>query len=103
MREQQRKRNTYVAMEKFGVRGDKTVRASSIRGRLATNALLVPTQAEWWPEVRAELLSFPAAKHDDCADALGLIGQILDKMFAPSAPAPKTPPKVLSTDSTLCN
>jgi predicted phage terminase large subunit-like protein len=101
MREQQRKRNTYVAMEKFATRGDKTVRASSIRGRLATNTLLVPTQADWWPEVRAELLSFPAARHDDFCDALGLIGQILDKMFAPHAPVKKEPPKVLSLDPTI--
>jgi hypothetical protein len=58
-------------------------------------------QAEWWPEVRTELLSFPAAKHDDCADALGLVGQILDKMFAPHAPIKKEPPKVLSLDPAI--
>ena len=52
------------------------------------------TQADWWPDVRAELLSFPAARHDDCADALGLIGQIFDRMFAPSVPAPKPKPKI---------
>jgi predicted phage terminase large subunit-like protein len=62
MREQSRKKKTYVAMEKFGTKGDKAVRASSIRGRLATNAILVPEQASWWPGVRAELLGFPAAR-----------------------------------------
>jgi hypothetical protein len=35
-------------------------------------------------------LSFPAGKHDDQVDALGLLGQLLDKMAAgerPKAPA----------------
>jgi hypothetical protein len=63
----------------------------------------VPMQAPWWSEIRAELLSFPAAKHDDAADALGLIGQILDKMFAPHVPPKKEPPKILSTDPGMCN
>jgi hypothetical protein len=58
--------------------------------------------ASWWPEARAELLSFPAGKHDDVADALALVGQILDKMSTPHVvPAPK-PPKILSTDPTKC-
>jgi predicted phage terminase large subunit-like protein len=82
LREQQRKHGGYVATETFPTKGDKAIRCQSIRGRLAVGGMLVP-QAEWWPEVRAELLSFPAAKHDDVADAFGLIGQILDRMFAP--------------------
>jgi predicted phage terminase large subunit-like protein len=103
MRERMRQRKVFVATETFPTKGDKSVRAQAIRGRLAVSGIFVPMGSDWWPDVRAELLSFPAARHDDCADALGLIGQILDRMFAPSAPAPKTPPKVLSTDSTLCN
>lgn len=102
MRIRQRARNAHVATEMFPTRGDKSVRASSIRGRLAMSPMFVPTHAEWWPECRAEALSFPVAKHDDFCDALGLIGQILDKMFAPHVPTPKSPPKILSTDPALC-
>jgi predicted phage terminase large subunit-like protein len=98
----QRARNIYVAMEMFPTKGDKSVRCQSIRGRLAVGNMVAPTQAEWWPEVRAELLSFPAARNDDVPDALGLIGQILDRMSAPSGPAKKEPPKVLSTNADLC-
>jgi predicted phage terminase large subunit-like protein len=101
MRTRQRARSAWVAMETFPTKGDKSVRAQSIRGRLAVSGILVPIQVQWWPEVRAELLSFPAAKHDDCADALGLVGQILDKMAAPHVPAPKPPPKVLSLDPAI--
>ena len=60
--------------------GDKARRAQSIRGRMALNGLYVPERAPWYAAFRAELLSFSAGKHDDQVDALGLIGQLLDKM-----------------------
>jgi hypothetical protein len=34
----------------------------------------------WYADLRAELLTFPAGKHDDQVDALGLVGQLLDQM-----------------------
>ena len=49
---------------------------------MALEGLYVPVHAPWYPAFRAELLSFPAGKHDDQVDALGLIGQLLDKMTA---------------------
>jgi hypothetical protein len=39
-------------------------------------------------DLRAELLSFPAGKHDDQVDALGLVGQLLDKINAGQRPKP---------------
>ena len=39
--------------------------------------------------ILTELLSFPAGKHDDQVDALGLVGQLLDKISA--GPRPKPP------------
>jgi hypothetical protein len=39
------------------------------------------------------LLSFPAGKHDDQVDALGLIGQLLDKMTAYRPPKKDPEPK----------
>jgi hypothetical protein len=41
--------------------------------------LYVPAAAEWLPDLKAELLAFPTGKHDDIVDALGLVGQLLDK------------------------
>jgi len=38
-------------------------------------------------------LSFPAGKHDDQVDALGLIGQLLDQMVPGQKPKPQAPPK----------
>jgi hypothetical protein len=40
-------------------------------------------------------LSFPAGKHDDQVDALGLVGQLLDKINAGRKPKP---PEVTKPD-----
>lgn len=76
-----RERKAYVFREAFPTRGDKTVRAQSIRGRMALEGLYVPHEAGWYPAFRSELLTFPAGKHDDQVDALGLVGQLLDAMI----------------------
>jgi hypothetical protein len=46
-----------------------------------------------WFAVRAELLSFPAGMHDDQVDALGLIGQLLDRIGAGQKLKPPTAPR----------
>lgn len=84
----QRERKAYVAREQFPTRGDKSVRAQSIRGRMALEGLYVPKNAPWLADLRSELLSFPAGKHDDQVDALGLIGQLLDIMVDGKKPDP---------------
>jgi predicted phage terminase large subunit-like protein len=73
-------RGAYVFGRTFPTRFDKAVRAQSIRGRMALHGMIVPTKAPWYPAFRTELLSFPAGKHDDQVDAMGLIGQLLDRM-----------------------
>ena len=44
-------------------------------------------------EVERELLSFPAGKHDDAVDSLGLAGQLLDLMLPPKGPEKPKPKK----------
>jgi len=83
----QRERSAFVAREAFPTRGDKGIRAQSIRGRMALEGLYVPTHAQWYPALLSELLSFPAGKNDDQVDALGLVGQLLDIMTAGTKPA----------------
>jgi predicted phage terminase large subunit-like protein len=75
-----RQRRTYVNRTQFPTRGDKAIRARSIQGRMALDGLYYPKNAHWAAEWLAELLSFPAGKHDDQVDAIGLVGQLLDKM-----------------------
>jgi predicted phage terminase large subunit-like protein len=85
-----RERQAYVVRHLFPTRGDKAVRAQSIRGRMALDGLHLPRQAAWRQALEAELLTFPAGKHDDQVDALGLVGQLLDKMVAGLAPKSTT-------------
>lgn len=87
-----RERKTLCAVETFPTRGDKAVRAQSIRGRMAMLGLHVPSGEKWYADLRAELLSFPAGKHDDQVDALGLVGQLLDRMRAGKAPPDEPKP-----------
>jgi hypothetical protein len=42
----------------------------------------------WFADLQAELLSFPAGKHDDQVDALGLVGQLLGRISAGQKPKP---------------
>jgi hypothetical protein len=53
---------------------------------MALEGLYVPVNAAWYPALRSELLSFPAGKHDDAVDALGLVGQLLDHMMVGERP-----------------
>ncbi len=85
-----RERRAFVARHAFPTRGDKSVRAQSIRGRMALDGLRVPRHAPWRQAFEAELLAFPAGKHDDQVDALGLVGQLLDRMVKGSARKPET-------------
>ena len=78
-----RERGAYVARYQFPTRGDKSVRAQSIRGRIAVHGLNIPANAEWRTDFDNELMTFPVGKHDDQVDMLGLIGQLLDKMIQP--------------------
>ena len=55
------------------------------------------TNVPWFAEFKRELLSFPAGKHDDQVDALGLIGQLLDQMVPGVGPI--TPQKSKKVDT----
>lgn len=92
----QRERQAYVFRDQFPTRGDKAIRARSIQGRMALEGLHVPEKAKWYPALRSELLSFPAGKHDDQVDALGLVGQLLNKMSLGARPAEPEKPKNVS-------
>lgn len=86
-------RKAHVARTPFPTRGDKSVRAQSFRGRMALNGLHIAEDAPFRAELEAELFSFPAGKHDDIVDALGLVGQLVDRMFPPGKPPAPPPPR----------
>lgn len=78
----------YVVREQFPTRGDKSVRAQSIRGRMANAGLYVQKDAPFVNDLINEMMSFPVGVHDDQVDALGLAGQLMDRMFKGSHPEP---------------
>lgn len=82
-------RQAFVFRRGFASRTDKAIRAQSIRGRMAQLGLYVPADAPWASDFISELLQFPAGKHDDQVDALGLIGQLLDHIDAGFKDKPK--------------
>lgn len=90
-------RQAYVYRETFPTRGDKAVRAQSIRGRMAMKGLYMAADAPWRADLMSELLSFPVGVHDDIADSLGLVGQLLDKMEAGRPLQPEIPKPVAKT------
>ena len=87
--EEQRKHQAFVYRSTFPTRHEKAIRARSIQGRMAVDGLYVPQYAGWMADLRSELLSFPAGKHDDIVDALGLIGQLLHRIGLGQKPEPK--------------
>jgi predicted phage terminase large subunit-like protein len=83
-----RELQAYTAREQFPTRGDKAVRAQSFRGLIATRGLRILATVPWRNDVESELLRFPAGVHDDIVDALGLVGQLIDKMAGPARVVP---------------
>lgn len=82
---------SFVAREQFPTRGDKAIRAQSIRGRMAMQGLHVPKDAPWLSDLISEMMSFPVGVHDDQVDALGLVGQLMDKISMGNAPKADLP------------
>ncbi|MGI4744974.1 MAG: phage terminase large subunit [Janthinobacterium lividum] len=92
---------SYTVREQFPTRGDKAIRAQSIRGRMAMQGLHVLRDAPWLSDLTSEMMSFPVGVHDDQVDALGLAGQLMDRMEAGSSkradqPMPRHSPIVVS-------
>lgn len=82
---------SYTVREQFPTRGDKAVRAQSIRGRMAMQGLHVSKEAPWLSDLISEMMSFPVGVHDDQVDALGLAGQLMDRIGNGNAPKAEKP------------
>jgi len=91
-----RERAAFVRRRQFPARGDKTVRAQSIIGRMGLEGLYLPAGVAWSPALRAELLRFPHGRNDDQVDALGLVGQLIDIMQAGRPPAQAAPIRAMT-------
>lgn len=101
---EQRKQKAYTERVPFVSRLDKGVRAQSMRSHIATHGLWYANDLPGVDELLAELLAYPAGKHDDQHDAIGLVGQLLDTALHAKKPPEKTVSQrsgYKSTDSAL--
>jgi phage terminase large subunit-like protein len=55
---------------------------------MALGKVYFPRNAPWVQTLVAQMLAFPAGKHDDGVDVLSLFGRLLDQMF-PSTVTPE--------------
>ena len=89
LRKRMQEEGVYCAIDEVVPVKDKQTRAQSIRGRMSMGKVRFPGFAPWWEAARAQMLSFPAGKHDDFVDTIAYIGMGLGRMAAATAPSRK--------------
>lgn len=82
-----RERKVYCRREQMASVADKPTRCRAFQARAAMGKVYLPHGASWIPDLLAEMTSFPAGKHDDQVDALGLVGRLIDTMVGGRAPS----------------
>ena len=82
-----RERKVYCRREQMTSVADKPTRCRSFQARAAMGKVYLPHNASWVADLLAEMTAFPAGKHDDMIDALGLVGRLMDTMVGGRAPA----------------
>lgn len=88
-----RERRVYCRREQMASVADKPTRARSFQARAAMGKVYLPHGAPWVTDLLNEMMTFPAGKHDDQIDALGLVGRMLDTMVGGRAPRAPEPPE----------
>src|SRR3990172_6473664 len=78
-----RERNCYFRRMVYARLGDKVANARSFQARLQQHRVFLPKAKHWLPQLIAELMGFPAAKHDDQVDALAGFGHLLNQIARP--------------------
>jgi len=85
----------YRPIRLLSAAGDKSTRCRITQGLFELRRIAFPRGAHWLTAVEDELLGFPAARHDDIADAFGILGRSLGLLQG------TTPPPVEEATYTL--
>jgi len=80
LRKRMIEKQVFVSIRTFTPVTDKMARAQSIQARMATGLVRFPGYANWWPDAKHELLTFPYGSNDDFVDTLSLVGLGLDSL-----------------------
>ena len=86
VREQLAGAGAYRHLYRISAAGDKVAKTRGVQALFELGRVSFPRKAEWRSDLEAELLQFPAGRHDDQVDVLSLVGRAIDKL-AGSAPA----------------
>lgn len=76
-------RNAFCRIEWLPSVADKPTRARSIQAMASMGKVFLPKNAAWKGDVLAQLLRFPAGKHDDAVDVFSLVGRGLEFIREP--------------------
>lgn len=80
-------RSAFARLEWLASIHDKPTRARSIQGLASMGKLWFPKSgADWVPELRKQMVTFPAGRLDDGVDVLSLIGRGLEFMGSAAVP-----------------
>ncbi|MGE0533157.1 MAG: phage terminase large subunit [Hyphomonadaceae bacterium] len=80
MKEQPR---AFVRRVGFKPVADKPTRARTLQAMMADNKIVVAPDKPWLADFVAEMMSFPAGKHDDMIDALAILAQLAQEQARP--------------------
>lgn len=86
-------RGVYPTFEIMKPLTDKKARANPLRGRMQAGKVYFDEKAAWFHDLKAEMLRFPAGKHDDQIDSLAWNIRLT---LTRSAPTPKEPARLRS-------
>lgn len=87
-------RGVYCVRTQYASTADKPTRARTFQARMASGKVFFPRKAAWLGDFESELLSFPAGKNDDMADAASLLFRMLADMTGKAIAPQKQPQDV---------
>lgn len=94
-----RERNAVCRIEWLASISDKMARARGIQGLASMGKVFFPVNAAWKGDILAQMLRFPAGKHDDAVDVFSMIGRGL-QIVKPSARNTRQPkPRAIGAGS----
>lgn len=94
-----RERNAICRIEWLASIADKMARARGIQGLASMGKVFFPVNAAWKGDILAQMLRFPAGKHDDAVDVFSMIGRGL-QIVKPSARNTRQPkPRAIGAGS----
>jgi predicted phage terminase large subunit-like protein len=73
-------RNIFISIHEEVPTQDKTRRARAIQARMRAGQVEFDIEADWFPDLQNEFITFPRGRYKDQVDALAWIGLVLDKM-----------------------